>query len=52
MPGTRNYIRQKSSQALYGPADMEYEEVDLEALELCERALQGLSRTQYEEEES
>lgn len=52
MLGTRDYIRLKAGQALYGPADIEYEEVDLEALELHERALQGLSRTKYEEEES
>lgn len=50
MPGAVDYIKRKSSQALYGPADFEYEEVDLEALELRERALQGLSRTKYEEE--
>ncbi len=43
----------KSSQvALYGPDDWSYEDVDLEKLELCERATQALSRAYYEEEES
>jgi hypothetical protein len=36
--------------AAYGPLDTEYAEPDWEAMEVHDRALQGLSRTLREEE--